>query len=189
VIIENGGYGKHAAAPIASLLVEKYLRDTISTDRLELEDEMTARNLMPNYLVRKQFKADSGRAADWARENGDSSRWIKYQTPSFRSMMLDTSYGSKSPLYVSLHKVAPYKSALAERLAKLRDRAAAEQTAADAANQSADSNSKAAPFPHADSIKRVRPPRPPVKKDSSGSTDSSGKASGADKPHPKDSTR
>lgn len=189
VIIENGGYGKDAAAPIASLLVEKYLRDTISTDRLELEDEMTARNLMPNYLVRKQFKADSSRAADWARDNGDSTRWIKYQTPAFRYMMLDTSFGSKSPLYVNLHKAPPYKSALAERLAKLRARAAAEQSAADAANQSADSNSKAVPVPHADSIKRARPPRPPVRKDSSGTTDSSGKASGTDKPHPKDSTR
>jgi penicillin-binding protein 2 len=190
VIVENGGYGKDAAAPIASLLVEKYLRDSISTDRLELEDEMTGHNFMPNYLVRLQFKADSTRAADWARENGDSTRWIKYQTPSFRYMMLDTSYNSKSPLYANLHKALPYKSALAERLAKLKAQAAAEQHAADAAAlPSADSGGKTLSARPADSIKRTHPPRPPVKKDSSDATDGSGKPAATDKPLPKDSTR
>ncbi len=125
VVVENGGYGKDAAAPIASLLVEKYLNDTIATDRLEIEDRMTNQNNMPGYLVRLQFKADSTRAADWARQSGDSTRWIKYQTPSFRAMMQDTSYGSKSPLYLNLHKAPPFKSALAERLAKQRAAAAA----------------------------------------------------------------
>ena len=189
VIVENGGYGKDAAAPIASLLVEKYLRDTISTDRLALEDEITGHNLMPNYLVRFQFKADSSRAADWARQNGDSTRWIKYQTPAFRFMMLDTSYNSKSPLYASLHKSLPYKSALAERLAKLRAQAAAEQRAADAAAaQSPDSDRKIPSAHPADSIKRTRLPRPPVKKDSSDTTGGSGKPADTDKPLPKDST-
>ena len=186
VIVENGGYGKDAAAPIASLLVEKYLRDSISTDRLELEDEITGHNFMPNYLVRFQFKADSTRAADWARQNGDSTRWIKYQTPAFRNMMLDTSYNSRSPLYINLHKAPPYKSALAERLAKIRAQAAAAQHAADAAaiqSQSADSGKKTMPAPPADSIKKTHPARPPVKKDSSGTP------AGTDKPIPKDSTR
>ena len=125
VIIENGGHGSAQAAPIASLLVEKYLNDTIRTERLALEDDITGRNLMPKYLVRNQFKADSNRAADWARQSGDSSRWVKYQTPAFRSMMLDTSFGSKSPLLLNLKKVMPYKSALAERMARLRAAAAA----------------------------------------------------------------
>jgi penicillin-binding protein 2 len=120
VIVENGGYGADAAGPIASLLVEKYLNDTIATDRLEMEDAMTNKNTMPRYLVRMQFKADSARAADYADETGDSSRWLKYQTPSFRYMMLDTSDNSRSPLLANLRKPAPYKSALAERLARIR---------------------------------------------------------------------
>jgi hypothetical protein len=107
------------------LLVEKYLNDTIATDRLALEDEITNRNLMPRYLVRLQFRADSIRAAEWARQTDDSSRWIKYQTPSFRYMMLDTSEGSRSPLLANLHKPSPYKSALAERMARLKAQAAA----------------------------------------------------------------
>ncbi|HXB95457.1 MAG TPA: penicillin-binding protein 2 [Puia sp.] len=125
VIIENSGYGSAQAAPIASLIVEKYLRDSIATNRLALEDEITNRNLMPRFLVHFQFKADSLRAADWARQSDDSSRWIKYQTPSFRNMMLDTSDGSRSPLMANLRKASPYKSALAERLARLKAQAAA----------------------------------------------------------------
>ena len=123
--MENSGYGSAQAAPIASLIVEKYLNDSIATDRLALEDEITGRNLMPRYLVRLQFRADSIRAADWARQTDDSSRWIKYQTPSFRYMMLDTSEDSRSPLLANLHKPSPYKSALAERLARQKAQAAA----------------------------------------------------------------
>jgi penicillin-binding protein 2 len=127
VIVENGGHGAYAAAPIASLLVEKYLRDTIATDRLELEDEMTNKNTMPRYLVGKQFKADSARAADYADQTGDSTRWLQYQTPSFRRLMLDTSDNSRSPLLANLRKPAPYKSAVAERLARIRAQDAAQQ--------------------------------------------------------------
>src|SRR5580658_8569107 len=127
VIVENGGHGAYAAAPIASLLVEKYLRDTIATDRLGLEDEMTNKNTMPRYLVQKQFKADSARAADYADQTGDSSRWLQYQTLSFRRMMLDTSDNSRSPLLANLRKPSPYKSALAERLARIRAQDAAQQ--------------------------------------------------------------
>jgi penicillin-binding protein 2 len=148
VVVENGGYGKDAAAPIASLLVEKYLNDTIATNRLEIEDRMTNQNNMPGYLVRRQFKADSLRAVDWARQSGDSTRWLKYQTPSFRVMMMDTSYGSKSPLYLNLHRAPPYKSALAERQAKLRAQAAAATIGLDSvvkASASGDSGTKHVP--------------------------------------------
>lgn len=133
VIVENAGYGSAQAAPIASLLVEKYLNDTIATSRLGLVDDLTARNLMPRYLVRFQFRADSIRAAEWAKQSGDSSRWVKYQTPSFRYMMLDTSDGSRSPLMLNLLKPSPYKSALAERLAKEKARAAAATIGLDSA--------------------------------------------------------
>jgi penicillin-binding protein 2 len=104
VIIENGGYGGAQAAPIASLLVEKYLNDTLRTERLPEVDRIAGVNLMPRYLVRLQFKADSIRAARWARQSGDSSRWIKYQTPSYRAMMLDTSGNVHNPLMDALLK-------------------------------------------------------------------------------------
>jgi penicillin-binding protein 2 len=197
VIVENGGYGGTQAAPIASLLVEKYLRDSISTERLALVDDVTGRNLMPNYLVRNQFKLDSSRAADRARQTGDSTNWIRYQTPSFRYMMMDTSYGSKSPLYINLHKAPPYKSALAERLAKQRAQAAAAANAANAAAAAAaqtaaashpsDSGSHTAiPGRPADSARKPRTLRPP---DSTKKTPPPQTAGPKKDSIPKDSTR
>jgi penicillin-binding protein 2 len=176
VIIENGGYGAAQAGVIASLLVEKYLNDTIATNRLALEDDITSRNLMPGYLIRRQFKTDSSRAADWARQNGDSTRWIKYQTPSFRYMMLDTSYNSRSPIYLNLHKAPPYKSALAERLARIRAQAAAQQQTTDSSrqnqNRAPDSSTPPAKSPPVirprpvDTTIKKSPPRTPVNQDS-----------------------
>jgi penicillin-binding protein 2 len=166
VIVENGGHGAAQAAPIASLLVEKYLRDTIATDRLELEDEITNRNLMPRYLVALQYKADSMRAADYADQTGDSDRWLKYQTPSFRNMMLDTSDNSRSPLMQNLRKPSPYRSALAERLARERALAAPSATGADSVTKptggAGDSNRKGTfpPGVRKDSSRRQPPERP-----------------------------
>jgi len=104
VIVENGGYGGAQAAPIASLLVEKYLNDTLRSERNAEVDRIAGLNLMPKYLVRLQFKADSSRAAAWATQTGDSTRVLKYMTPSFRALMMDTSDNSKSPLLLTLMK-------------------------------------------------------------------------------------
>ena len=183
VIIENSGYGSAQAAPIASLIVEKYLNDSIATDRLALEDEITNRNLMPRYLVRLQFRADSLRAAEWARQTDDSTRWIKYQTPSFRYMMLDTSEDSRSPLLANLHKPSPYKSALAERMARLKAQAAAATIGIDTLAKA--SGSPPPPVPPDTSRKNhtIR------KKDSSGKTDQPPPRQSPDTSHFKDSTR
>jgi penicillin-binding protein 2 len=90
VVVENAGHGATWAAPIASLLLEKYLRDTLSEERTKLAQQLIETNLMPKYLVRVQFRSDSLRAVNWARQTGDSSRWIKYQDRSFRAAMEDT---------------------------------------------------------------------------------------------------
>jgi penicillin-binding protein 2 len=46
VFVENSGFGGTYAAPIASLMVEKYLTDSISTPRLFLEKNMLNANLL-----------------------------------------------------------------------------------------------------------------------------------------------
>ena len=46
VIVENSGYGATWAAPIASLMIEKYLNDTIAANRLPLEQRMLEGNLI-----------------------------------------------------------------------------------------------------------------------------------------------
>ncbi|MCS6917195.1 MAG: penicillin-binding protein 2 [Chitinophagales bacterium] len=47
VVVENAGWGASYAAPIASLMVEKYLTDTISHTRKYLEQRMLEANLLP----------------------------------------------------------------------------------------------------------------------------------------------
>ncbi len=62
VVVENGGYGSTYAAPIASLIVEKYLNDTIQTKRLPIEKRMIETNLLNKYGVHtnvsKQMNTD-----------------------------------------------------------------------------------------------------------------------------------
>ena len=50
--IENGGFGATYAAPIASLLVEKFLTD--STSRPDLEKRMIESNLLGNVPIKKR---------------------------------------------------------------------------------------------------------------------------------------
>jgi penicillin-binding protein 2 len=90
VVIQNAGYGSRWAAPIGSLLVEKYLRDTLTAERVAQATVIANSNLLPGYLVRLQFITDSLRAALWARQSGDSTRWLKFQDPLTRKQMLDT---------------------------------------------------------------------------------------------------
>jgi penicillin-binding protein 2 len=90
VVIQNAGYGSKWAAPIGSLLVEKYLRDTLTAERVTQATMIANTNLLPGYLVRLQFITDSTRAAVWARQSGDSSRWKYFQDPLLRRQLLDT---------------------------------------------------------------------------------------------------
>jgi penicillin-binding protein 2 len=97
VIVENGGFGAAWAGPMAYLLTEKYLKDTLRAERLKDVDRIAAANLMPSYLPRLQFREDSVRAAAWAKLTGDSTRWFKYMTPSFRMQMMDSSRRHNAP--------------------------------------------------------------------------------------------
>jgi penicillin-binding protein 2 len=49
VIIENGYWGSRWAAPIASLMIEKYINDTIA--RTDLEERMISGSLANEYGV------------------------------------------------------------------------------------------------------------------------------------------
>jgi len=90
VVIQNAGYGAIWAGRIGSLMVEKYLRDTLTSARVKIATEIANTNLMPGYLFRLQFITDSARAALWALQTGDSTRWLRYQDPVQRRLMLDT---------------------------------------------------------------------------------------------------
>jgi penicillin-binding protein 2 len=58
VIVENSGFGSTYAAPIASLLMEKYLKDTISVKRKPLVKTMLDYNTI-DPIVRERSKLDS----------------------------------------------------------------------------------------------------------------------------------
>lgn len=84
VVVENAGYGATWAAPIASLMIEKYLTDSLRPDRLKEVDRIAAADLMPGWLSREQFKADSVRAYYYFNLTKDSSylkKFVRRNTP------------------------------------------------------------------------------------------------------------
>ncbi len=85
VAVENAGYGATWAGPIARMLIEKYLLDSLLPKSKADLERISSTNKMPTYLKRLQFIADSTRAVEWAKMTKDSSRlkkFLKNQGPS-----------------------------------------------------------------------------------------------------------
>ncbi len=78
VVVENAGFGATWAGPIAALLMEKFINDTLRTERLSEVERIAAANLMPAWLKREQYKQDSLRAIQWFKITKDSSYLKKY---------------------------------------------------------------------------------------------------------------
>lgn len=55
VFVENAGYGGTWAGPIASMLVEKYLKDTITLPKY-IQDRIYNANFLPKKIVKKENK-------------------------------------------------------------------------------------------------------------------------------------
>ena len=56
IMVENGGWGSDWAAPIATLMMEKYLRDSIS--RPELEKRMLDGVVLPKVYMEEKLKEE-----------------------------------------------------------------------------------------------------------------------------------
>ena len=83
VVVENAGFGSTWAAPIASILMEKFLNDTLREETKKKIDYISSSNLMPGWLPREQYKADSVRAYYWFKLTKDSSYiqdYMRYRT-------------------------------------------------------------------------------------------------------------
>ena len=78
VVVENAGFGSTWAAPIASLMMEKYLNDTLRSERVKEVERIASADLMPGYLDRLQFITDSTRAYFWFNKTRDSNYIKKY---------------------------------------------------------------------------------------------------------------
>ena len=78
VTVENAGFGATWAGPIARILMEKYLNDTIQEKSKADVERISNTDLMPKYYVRKQFIEDSIRAFKLFKTTNDSSYIKKY---------------------------------------------------------------------------------------------------------------
>lgn len=78
VVVENAGFGATWAGPIAALMMEKYLNDTLRPERIKEVERIANTNLMPGYLVRAQYREDSIRAYKWFQLTKDTAVIKKY---------------------------------------------------------------------------------------------------------------
>ncbi|MGV3530656.1 MAG: penicillin-binding protein 2 [Flavisolibacter sp.] len=78
VVVENAGFGSTWAAPIASLMMEKYLTDSLRAERIKEVERIAGSDLMPAWIPRVQYIADSTRAFEWFKMTKDSSYIKKY---------------------------------------------------------------------------------------------------------------
>ncbi len=78
VCVLNSGQGGQYAAPIASLMVEQYLTDTVK--RKSLVSQMANKKIFPGYLKEKKYIQDSMRAFEKFDQTGDSS-YIRIYLP------------------------------------------------------------------------------------------------------------
>lgn len=78
VCVQNAGFGSTWAGPIARILIEKYLNDTLQSRSVADLDRISKADLMPAYFKRLQFKTDSLRAVEWFQKTKDSSYLDKY---------------------------------------------------------------------------------------------------------------
>jgi penicillin-binding protein 2 len=83
VIVENGGFGSTWAGPMAYLLVEKYLTDSLRAVSKVEADRITNENLLPSWLPRDQYTEDSLRAYLWFKNTNDSNYIRKYLKKGF----------------------------------------------------------------------------------------------------------
>jgi penicillin-binding protein 2 len=68
VIVENSGYGSTWAGPIGAFMMEKYLNDTIATDRLAEVERISNADLIPSAIKEWYVRKDNQRQARLAQE-------------------------------------------------------------------------------------------------------------------------
>lgn len=78
VVVENAGYGGTWGGPMARILMEKYLNDTLTKQSQADYDRISTTNKMPKHLKRLQFYTDSTRAREMFNMTKDSAYLKKY---------------------------------------------------------------------------------------------------------------
>ncbi len=78
VIIQNAGYGGTWGGPIARILMEKYLQDTLNKASKAEYERLCNTSKMPPHLKTLQYITDSARARFWFEKTKDSNYIKKY---------------------------------------------------------------------------------------------------------------
>lgn len=106
VVVENAGFGATWGGNIAQLMMEKYLTDSLRPERAKEAERIANSNLMPSWLVREQYKADSVRAQFYFKLTKDSSYIKKFirRTPPPQPVKKDSSAPKPKTRIAFLHK-------------------------------------------------------------------------------------
>jgi penicillin-binding protein 2 len=76
-VVENSGrFGGTYAAPITSLMIEKYLNDTIDAKRIPLQERMENTNLIPPLMMQEMRRMDSLKKS--REEEAELKKELKY---------------------------------------------------------------------------------------------------------------
>lgn len=84
VAVENAGFGATWAGPIARILMERYLLDSIPEKSKADIERIATTNKIPAYIKTLQFITDSTRARDWFNKTKDSTYIRKYVDAGYR---------------------------------------------------------------------------------------------------------
>jgi penicillin-binding protein 2 len=80
ILVQNAGQGATYGAPIASLMVEQFLKDSLSPSSKKKAEALSKVSIIPNDVKYKKYVRDSTVAFDKFEETGDTS-WIRAYLP------------------------------------------------------------------------------------------------------------
>ena len=125
-VVENSGrYGGTYAAPIVSLMIEKYINDTIAANRKPVEERMKNINLIPPLMAQKMKTRDSLRKVrEEERALKEKTEALKVEgkptiTNTVKSEVVGSPAGNSKPAPKDTSKKVPQKQMVAP--AKQRD--------------------------------------------------------------------
>ena len=95
-VVENSGrYGGTYAAPIVSLMIEKYITDSISAPRKALVERMASTNLIPPLMMKEIIRMDS------LKRSKEADRELKVELNNIRTATI------KANLFINFILILP----------------------------------------------------------------------------------
>jgi penicillin-binding protein 2 len=80
ILVQNGGQGATYGAPIASLMIEQYLKDSLSPSSKKKAEQFSKISIIPKDVKYRKYVKDSTDAFNRFEDTGDSS-WIRAYLP------------------------------------------------------------------------------------------------------------